>query len=220
MQATLIITALWIAFAASHMALSAASIRPKLVAALGEWPFRGLYSLIAFAIFIPLVRVYFENKHAGPLLWALPVDHAVRGLLYLGNGFAFVLIAAGYLNPSPAMVGVTEVKHRPIHDITRHPLFAGIGLWGLMHMLPNGSASDVAFFAGFILFAIAGAWHQDVRIAKTRGEDAKRFLAETPFFPFTGNNSLRGLRGFSPLAVVAGIAVAAVIRYFHATWFM
>jgi hypothetical protein len=57
-------------------------------------------------------------------------------------------------------------------------------------------------------------------MAKTRGEEARRFLAETPFFPFTGKNTLRGLRGFSLLAVVAGIAVAAVIRYFHAAWFM
>lgn len=220
MQATLLIASLWVAFAASHMLMSATPVRTKLVAALGEWPFRGVYSLVAFAIFVPLVWVYFENKHAGPLLWYVPVNDAVRGLLYLGNALAFILIAAGYLNPSPATVGIKKVLHRPLHDITRHPLFMGIGLWGLVHLVPNGYASDVAFFAGFPLFALIGSWHQDLRLSKSRGERYRHFLSGTPFFPLTGKHTLRGLRHFSLKATFAGIGVAVVLGYFHADWFV
>lgn len=220
MQATLLIIALWIAFAGSHMVLSATPVRAKLVAALGEWPFRGVYSLISFATFIPLVWVYFANKHAGPLLWSIPLDSVSRGLLSLGNALAFILIAGGYMNPSPAMVGMTRVRHRPIHDLTRHPLFMGIGVWALMHMVPNGFASDAAFFGGFALFAVIGSWHQDARLAKTRGEEFHQFLRDTPFLPLTGKHTLRGVRNFPLGAVIVGAAVAAIIRYFHAAWFV
>lgn len=220
MQATLLIAVLWVAFAASHMVLSATPVRTKLVAAMGELLFRGLYSVVAFAIFIPLVWIYFENKHAGPLLYHVPVNDALRGFLYLGNGLAFILIAGGYFNPSPATVGMKRVLHRPVHDITRHPLFMGIGLWGLVHLIPNGYASDVAFFGGFPLFALIGSWHQDLRLKKARGEHYRRFLSGTPFFPLTGKHTLRGLRHYSLSATLAGIAVAVVLRYFHADWFV
>jgi uncharacterized membrane protein len=220
MQDALLIAVLWVAFAASHMALSATPVRTKLVAAVGEWSFRGLYSAVALAVFIPLVWVYYQNKHTGPLLWQVPVNDAVQALLLLGNALAFILIAAGYFNPSPAVVGMRRVLHRPVHDITRHPLFMGIGLWGLVHLVPNGYASDVVFFAGFPLFALVGCWHQDLRHKKTRGESYLRFLSGTPFFPLTGKHTLRGLRYFSLPATLAGLAVAVVLRVFHADWFV
>ena len=219
MQATLLIVVLWVAFAASHMVLSATPVRTKLVAAMGEWAFRGLYSAVALAIFIPLVWVYFDNKHAGPLLWFVPVNDALRGLLYLANVAAFILIAGGYFSPSPATVGMRRVLHRPIHDITRHPLFMGMGLWGLAHLIPNGYASDVAFFAGFPIFALIGSWHQDLRHGRTRGESYRRFLSGTPFLPLTGRHTFRGLRHFSLRATIVGIAAAVVLRFFHADWF-
>lgn len=220
MQATLLIALLWVAFAASHMVLSATPVRTKLVAAMGEWAFRGLYSAVALAIFIPLVWIYFDNKHAGPLLWLVPINDALRGFLYLANVAAFILIAAGYFNPSPATVGMKRVLHRPIHDITRHPLFMGMGLWGLAHLVPNGYASDVAFFAGFPIFALIGSWHQDLRHGRTRGASYRRFLSGTPFLPLTGRHTLRGLRLFSLRATIVGIAAAVVLRFFHADWFV
>ena len=218
MQATLLIVILWVAFAASHMVLSAAPVRTTLVAAMGEWPFRGLYSLVAFVTFVALVWVYFHNKHAGPLLWSVPVSDAVRGLLYLGNVLAFILIAAGYFSPSPAVLGMKRVLHRPVHDITRHPVFMGIGLWGLIHVIPNGFASDVAFFAGFPLFALLGSWHQDRRLTTSRGERYRRFISGTPFLPLTGKHTWRGLRHISYKATLAGIAAAGVLGYFHTHW--
>lgn len=214
------IIVLWLAFAGSHMALSATPVRSRLVTAMGEWPFRGVYSLVAFATFIPLVWIYFHHKHAGPLLWTVPLNPPIIGLLYLGNVLAFILIAGGYLSPSPAVVGMTEVRHRPIHDLTRHPLFMGIGLWGMMHLVPNGFASDVAFFGGFVAFAVIGSWHQDARLLATRGDEYRQFVRDTPFLPLTGQHTIRGLKGFSLLAVCIGVAVAGVIRYFHAAWFV
>ncbi len=56
------IVALWIAFAATHMGLSSLRLRPRLVSALGQRVFLALYSVIALAVFVPMVSLYFGNK--------------------------------------------------------------------------------------------------------------------------------------------------------------
>ncbi len=68
MTETWILIALWLAFGATHIGLSSVRFRPRLHAALGERSFLGVYSLIAFATFVPVVWYYFAHKHAGPLL--------------------------------------------------------------------------------------------------------------------------------------------------------
>src|SRR5437667_446816 len=88
-----------------------------------------------------------------------------------------------------------------------------------LHLLPNGSTTDVAFFGGFVAFALVGAWHQDRRKLALGVPGFRAFHEATPFLPFTGRDTLRGLRELSPAVMVAGIAAAAVVRYYHAAWF-
>jgi uncharacterized membrane protein len=218
MSPTLAIVLLWTGFAGSHMALSSVPVRRALVARLGEGPFRGLYSLVAFAFFVPLVSVYFAHKHAGPWLWGLPHGAALRAVVYVAMGLAFVLVVTGLVRPSPASVIPGDPTPRGIQRITRHPVLMGLGLFGLAHVLPNGSAADVAFFGGFAAFALVGAWHQDRR--KLLEVPAfRRFRDATPFVPFTGGETVRGLRELSPAVVATALAVAVVVRWFHASWF-
>jgi hypothetical protein len=41
----------------------------------------------------------------------------------------------------------------------------------------------------------------------------------TALIPFTGKQTLRGIKELAPAAWVGGIVVACVIRYFHQTFF-
>jgi uncharacterized membrane protein len=94
-----------------------------------------------------------------------------------------------------------------------------LALFGLAHLLPNGSTADVAFFGGFVVFTLVGSWHQDRRKLATAGPAFRQFHDATPFLPFTGNQTVRGLREL-PLAVAAaGIALTIAVRWFHPTWF-
>ena len=161
MGATIAIVLLWLGFGGSHIALSVLSIRDQLVRRLGEWPFRGLYSLVSFAFFIPLVWVYAAHKHAGPQLWFLSHGVALLLLMYLGMAVAFTLLVAAFVRPSPAAVVPGDPTPKGVFRITRHPLFMGIAVFALLHLLPNGSAADVAFFGGFVVFVLIGGWHQD-----------------------------------------------------------
>ena len=84
MTPALLIAALWLAFAGSHMALSSQRWRPRIVASLGdERRFQGLYSLIALAIFVPLVTIYFRHEHEGPYVGTLAGVPGLRWLMFI-----------------------------------------------------------------------------------------------------------------------------------------
>ncbi len=217
MRPDLAILLLWIGFAGSHLALSSLRLRPQLVARVGEQGFLGVYSLISFAFFVPLVWVYIGNIHAGPWLWELPRGPVLRWFVNIGMGVAFVSIVSALASPSPASVAPGKAVVRGMFRITRHPLVMGLGLFGLLHLLPNASTADVAFFGGFVSFALAGCWHQDQRKLATL-PGYRPFYEATPFLPFTGKETLQGLRELSPIAVVAGIAVATLVRWAHRYW--
>jgi len=124
-------------------------------------------------------------ERGGALLWAVVLSPWLRGLLYAGITAAFVLVVAGATTPSPLAVTGGPPEPRGVQRITRHPVFMGIGLWALLHLVPNGYASDVAFFGGFVLFALLGSWHQDRRKLATAAEAFRSFHAGTAFLPFT-----------------------------------
>jgi uncharacterized membrane protein len=218
------IVLLWLLFAATHMALSSRRWRPRLVASLGEQGFLGAYSLVALVIFVALVWRYWTHRHEGMLLYT-PPTLGVAGLwtLYVLQGVAWTLTIAGILSPSPATVGLPEERRakeaRGIHRITRHPLFMGVGLFGALHLLVMGFATDVAFWAGFPLFAIAGCAHQDRRKLATEGPEYRAWHEAAPFLPFTGRDTLRGLREIPLLALAIGIATTVVLRWLHGPLF-
>jgi len=210
---------LWLGFGGSHVLLSSRRLRPKLVASLGGVPFLGLYSAVAFAFFAPLVWLYFTHRHAGPLLWAPGVAGLGRLALYGGMGVAFVLVVSSLLQPGPAGVVAGPTTPRGVYRITRHPQNMGFALFGALHLIPNGFATDVAFFGGLVAFAILGSWHQDLRKRADGPPGFAAFADATPFFPFTGRDTLQGLRELSPLAVALGVGATWLVRHFHERWF-
>jgi uncharacterized membrane protein len=219
MSPTTEVLLLWAGFVGSHLALSSVRVRRLLVARLGARPFQALYSLVAFAFFIPLVRVYFAHKHTGPWLWQITPGPALRGVMYVGMGLAFVLVVASQVTPSPANLVPGPPQPKPVHYLTRHPFLMGTVLFALLHLLPNGSATDVAFFGGFVVLGLVGGWHQDARKLAAGVPGYREFCTATPFLPFTGGQTWRGLRGLPPVAVGLGIALAIVVRRYHAWWF-
>jgi uncharacterized membrane protein len=201
---------LWIAFAGTHLALASRRLEPALAARLGRNGYLGLYAVVAFACFVPLCQVYFSNRHAGAWLWAVPASGLLRAVIYAGLLFAFVLIAASLLRPSPAgLVPAGDARPGGVYLLTR------LALIGLLHLLPNGAASDVAFFGGLALFPLIGAWHQDARKLASGDPAFRAFHDGTPFFLFTGRETLRGLRETPPLAIAIGVALATGLRLLH-----
>jgi uncharacterized membrane protein len=209
----------WVLFGGAHLLLSSSSVRPKLVARLGERPFLGLYSLVALVTFIPLVGFYFHHKHTGPQLWRMLGPYLLaRDLNLVLMALAFVLLVNGLVaRPPSSMVASGTPEAYGITRITRHPTFAAFFLFGLAHCLVNGTFTDLMFFGGFVVFSWVGAVHQDSRkVVDVPGYAG--FKEVTSFVPFAAIISGRqpfNLRELSWGLVVLSLVIFYVVRAFH-----
>ncbi|MGA2410676.1 MAG: NnrU family protein [Candidatus Binataceae bacterium] len=177
--------AFWaILFIVTHLILSSQAVRPRLIAILGEQPFRGVYSVVAFATLIPLIIVFARHKHAGPMLWYLRDIGAVRALAVIMMAAALIFLASAFVTPNPAGIGApNDARVRGMLKLTRHPSFVAFILFGLAHMLMNGWLGDLFFFGAFAVLGVAGGFHQDSRKRRDLGGQYQHFIAETSFFP-------------------------------------
>jgi uncharacterized membrane protein len=145
----------------------------------------------------------------------VPATGALRVALFAGMLLAFVLIGASLLRPSPAGVVPGDARPGGVYLLTRHPMMTGLSLIGILQLVPNGSAADVAFFGGLALFPLVGAWHQDQRKLAAGDPAFLAFHAATPFLLFTGRETLRGLRELPPAAIALGVALGLGARWVH-----
>jgi uncharacterized membrane protein len=208
-----------LAFAGTHFLLSSVSVRSAIIARVGEWPFRGLYSIVAAVCLVWLIRAY-GNAPDIPLWAQTPwVRYLALGLM----PFSLILIVAGYLTRNPTMVGQERLLSAQdpapgILKITRHPVMWGIALWAAAHISVNGDAASVIFFGTLGVLALGGAAHIDRRNRATKGHNWQRFAAATSFFPFTA--IISGHTRFAPgeigwLRLSAGLGAFIALLYLH-----
>jgi uncharacterized membrane protein len=181
----------WIAFWAvlflgTHLLISSSAVRPRLVVAVGEQLYRGIYSIAAFATLGPLIYEFAYHKHSGPLLWYLRNLAPIRWLAWLLMLAAFIFFVASLINPNPASLGAPANRDSPtgILKVSRHPGFVAFCGFGIAHLLMNGWAGDAIFFATFPALGIIGGLHQDSRKLGEIGDRYREFKASTSFFPF------------------------------------
>jgi len=167
------------AFLATHFVTST-PLRPALVKAIGEWPYRGAYSTVAFVTLGWMIWAYIRAPYE--VLWP-----GLRLLPLFVMPLAFVLIACGYYR-NPTMVGADKLLKsddpaRGMIRITRHPIMWGVMLWAAAHVLTRGDMKSLIFFGGLFLVAAAGTLLMDARKART-SPDWTRFAAVTSHAPF------------------------------------
>ena len=123
--------------------------RSVLVTRLGEMPYKGLFSilsLVAIALIVvgwqqaPLVKAYVPPFFGN---WAISAAIAV----------SFILFFAPYIPNN-------------LRRFVRHPQLSGVAVWGLAHLLVNGTIRDVLLFGGFALWAIVGIFLANQRDGK------------------------------------------------------
>lgn len=215
----------WLLFGGTHVLGSSVPVRTRLIRALGLQGFKGLYSLVSFATFIPLVWVYASNKHAGTVLYAsAPWMNTVTDVLMF---LALFVLTQGFVTPNPLstqaeMSGQYTSSARGIQRVTRHPLNTAAALMGLGHMISNPFSVDWLFWGGLVAYSIISAAHQDRRLAATGPDAVRHFQAETSAIPLAavlaGRQRLR-LGELSKGAALVAVVLFAVLRAFHGAWF-
>jgi uncharacterized membrane protein len=219
-----IVALLWVLFGGAHIALASRPLRAPLVARLGERGFDVTFSLVASLGFAALVFYYAAHRfdgmagpaigHAGILRWIF--------LASIAAGFALAGASLVSYPRSPyALFGTDAVaasEPRGIERITRHGFFVGVVLVALPHALLATRLVGTVFALGFVVLAIAGAWHQDRKLIDRRGQGHAAYVARTSTIPFAALMSGRQRMVWSELPVshlVGGVAIAALLRYVH-----
>lgn len=116
--------------------------RARQVARLGANAWKGIYSVVSIAGFVLLIWGFGQARQHPVLLYVPPLwlKHA-NALFAL---IAFVLVAAAY------------VPFNHLKSKLGHPMFAGIKIWALGHLLAAGMLHDVLLFGAFLIWAVAG----------------------------------------------------------------
>ena len=126
-------------FAAHSVSIVNEPWRDRMVAKIGEWPWKGLYSLVAIAGFVLIVWGYGQARVEPVLLYSPPVWLRHVALLLLVP--VFPLFLAAYF---PGR----------IQAATKHPMLVATKLWAVAHLLANGMLADVILFGPFLAWAV------------------------------------------------------------------
>ena len=114
--------------------------RDRMASKMGEWAWKGVYSLAAIVGFVLIVKGYGLARYDPILLYTPPVW--LRHLTTLLLVPVFPLLLAAYF---PGR----------IQAATKHPMLIATKLWAVAHLLANGMLADVLLFGAFLVWAVA-----------------------------------------------------------------
>jgi len=207
----LVVAALF--FAGIHPVVSGSSLRTRLVAALGEQRYRGLFSLLSLIGLVALVFAY----RAAPFVpvWSPAVGLRHLSALLMLRSFLFVVV--GTMTKGPTGVGREKLLREPepargILRVTRHPFLVGVAIWAATHLLVRGDADSMVFFAAFLFLGLTGPGRIDRRQRAAFGADWQRFADVTSVFPFAAilrRRNRLALREIGPSRIAVALAVHA-----------
>jgi len=205
-------------FVLTHFGLSSAAVRPRLVAALGETGFLGVYSLVSAVTLGFLIYLYVDLPRFDYLWTPSPTLYLIAKLIM---PVAMILFLGGFLARNPTAVGMAgqlddpafqQDPARGLTRITRHPFQWSVALWAVAHLIANGDTHSVAFFSTFLLLSLCGSVLIDQKKAASHPEGWRAYAAVTSNVPFAaiagGRNRLVLKELWLPVAVgLAGYAL-------------
>lgn len=157
--------------------------RARLFEKLGENPYKGVYSLSVLAGLVLMIIGWRSITPNGVYAPPLTPNLMISALVML----ALILFAASAIPGN-------------IRRYVRHPQMAAVILWGVAHLLTNGSNRAVVLFGGLTLWAV-------LEIILCNKRDGRW---EKPAVTATKNDVI---------AVIVGVVIFSVIVYFHRSLF-
>ena len=129
-----------IVFIAPHVFVTRREARAGAIARLGEWPYKGLFSLISI-IGVVLIGWGFARYRASDYIpvWSPPdwTRHVAVALMWP----AIVFFVAAYIPGN-------------IKRTLKHPMLVGVKLWAFAHLLANGDLGSIILFGGILAWAV------------------------------------------------------------------
>ncbi len=129
-----------IVFIAPHVFVTRREARAGAIARLGEWPYKGLFSLISIIGVILIGWGFARYRASGYIpVWSPPdwTRHVAVALMWP----AIVFFVAAYIPGN-------------IKRTLKHPMLVGVKLWAFAHLLANGDVGSIILFGGILAWAV------------------------------------------------------------------
>jgi uncharacterized membrane protein len=127
-------------FLGAHVFVTRRGERAALIAKLGAWPYRGLFSLVSM-VGLGLIAYGFAQYRATGLIqvWNPPLwtRHIVIALMWPAS----ILIAAAYIPGN-------------IKKAVKHPLLVAVKTWAFAHLCANGDLGGIILFGSVLAWAV------------------------------------------------------------------
>ncbi|WLD95935.1 NnrU family protein [Agrobacterium leguminum] len=130
----------------------APQFRTRMIATMGEGPFKGVYSLVSLITLGLVIYAFGEARQETGMLWYPPV--------WMSH------IAVTLMLPAMICLIASLIPAGHIATKTKHPLILSVKIWALAHLLANGETSSILLFVSFL------AWGVVMRISLKRRERA------------------------------------------------
>jgi uncharacterized membrane protein len=127
-------------FLGPHVFVSMRDRRAALIAKIGEWPYRGLFSLVSIVGIVLIAYGFAGYRDAGPIVvWTPPAwtRHIVEALMWPAS----IMVVAAYIPGN-------------IKRVLKHPMLAGVKTWAFAHLCANGDLGGIVLFGAVLAWAV------------------------------------------------------------------
>jgi uncharacterized membrane protein len=128
------------AFIGSHVFVTLRAPRAAVIARIGEWPYKGLMSLVALAGLILIGYGFGQYRATGWVdVWSPP-----RWTFYVTQLLmwpASICVVAAYIRGD-------------IWRTLKHPMLVGVKTWAVAHLISNGDLGSIVLFGSFLAWAV------------------------------------------------------------------
>lgn len=137
---TLLLAGLIVFLGVHSVSIVGLNFRDRMVAKMGEGPWKGLFGVISLLALVLIVKGYAMARVEPTVLYLVPawLQHVSVLLMLL----VFPLLFAAYF---PGRIKTT----------LQHPMLVAVKVWALAHLLANGTLADVLLFGSFLVWAVA-----------------------------------------------------------------
>jgi len=129
-----------VVFIGAHVFVTMRDRRAALIAKLGEWPYRGLFSLVSI-IGIVLIGYGFARYRAEGLISVWYPPAWTRQIVVALMWPASIMIVAAYIPGN-------------IKRVLKHPMLVGIKTWAFAHLCANGDLGGIILFGAVLAWAV------------------------------------------------------------------
>jgi uncharacterized membrane protein len=127
-------------FLGAHVFVTMRDERAVFVAKIGEWPYRGLFSLVSIVGIVLIAYGFASYRAAGFIaIWNPPpwTRHIVEVLMWPASS----RIVAAYIPGN-------------IKRVLKHPMLAGVKTWAFAHLCANGDLGAIILFGSVLAWAV------------------------------------------------------------------